>query len=296
MKERKFWGWGYEGEGLSDAEVEQVGTDMHARFGVEPQAVIAPPTLASLTIPEPKLAPPSSLAQLCSQDLRERAVHTLGKSYDDLVRGIQGDYRHAPDVVAYPADERDVERVLAWCSDVKAAAIPFGGGSSVVRGIEPDVGDGYAGTVSVDLRHLDQVLEVDRASRTALIQGGVFGPHLEEQLKPHGLTLRHFPQSFEMSTLGGWIATRSGGHYATLFTHIDEFVEGVRAITPRGPYETRRLPGSGRARPGAPADRLRGDAGHHHRGVDAAPGPAPDSGLRRRSSSSASKTPGPPRG
>ncbi|MBV9169388.1 MAG: FAD-binding oxidoreductase, partial [Chloroflexi bacterium] len=87
--------------------------------------------------------------------------------------------------------------------------------------------------------------EVDRASRSALIEAGALGPHLEEQLKPHGLTLRHFPQSFEMSTLGGWIATRSAGHYATLFTHIEQFVEGVRAITPRGPYETRRLPGSG---------------------------------------------------
>jgi alkyldihydroxyacetonephosphate synthase len=244
-RERKFWGWGYAGEGLSDAEIDQLGRDMHDRFGVEPHPIVAPPDLASLTIPEPRLTAPAALAQLCAQDRRERAVHTLGKSYDDLVRGIRGDYRHAPDVVAYPADEQDVERVLAWCADVKAAAIPFGGGSSVVRGIEPDVGEGYAGTVSVDLRHLDQVLRVDRASRTALIQGGVFGPHLEEQLKPHGLTLRHFPQSFEMSTLGGWIATRSGGHYATLFTHIDEFVEGVRAITPRGAYETRRLPGSG---------------------------------------------------
>jgi alkyldihydroxyacetonephosphate synthase len=245
VKERKFWGWGYAGEGLSDAEVEQVGTDMYARFGVEPQPMAAPPTLDSLSIPEARLAPPTSLAHLCSQDRRERAVHTLGKSYDDLVRGIRGDYRHAPDVVAYPGDEQDIERVIAWCSEVNAAAIPFGGGSSVVRGIEPDVGDGYAGTVSIDVRHLDRVLEVDRASRTALIQGGAFGPHLEEQLKPHGLTLRHFPQSYEMSTLGGWIATRSGGHYATLFTHIDDFVEGVRAITPRGPYETRRLPGSG---------------------------------------------------
>ena len=244
-RERKFWGWGCEGEGLSDQEVEDLGNAMRERFGVEPQSMAAPPDLASLTLPEPRLAPPASLEPLSTQDRRERAVHALGKSYDDLVRGMRGDYGNAPDVVAFPRDESDVERVLAWCADAHAAAIPFGGGSSVVRGIEPDVGDGYVGTVSIDLRHLDQVVEVDRTSRTALIQGGVFGPHLEEQLKPHNLTLRHFPQSYEMSTLGGWIATRSGGHYATLFTHIDEFVEGVRAITPRGLYETRRLPASG---------------------------------------------------
>jgi alkyldihydroxyacetonephosphate synthase len=245
QRTRKFWGWGYEGDGLSGPEIEAIGADMLDRFDVQPQPIAAPPPLASLSLPEVRLAPPPAFAALCSQERRERAVHTLGKSYEDLVRGIRGDYRHAPDVVAYPRDEPDVERILAWCAEVHAAAIPFGGGSSVVRGIEPDVGDGYAGTVSLDLRHLDRVLEVDPVSRSALIQGGAFGPHLEDQLKPHGLTLRHFPQSFEMSTLGGWIATRSGGHYATLFTHIDEFVEGVRAITPRGVYETRRLPGSG---------------------------------------------------
>ena len=245
QRTRKFWGWGYEGEGLADGEIEEIGREMRTRFGVEPQRLAAPPALESLSMPSPRLAPPPSLESLCEQGQRERAVHTLGKSYEDLVRGIRGDYGHAPDVVAYPRDEQDLENVLAWCAEARAAAIPFGGGSSVVRGIEPDVGDGYAGTVSVDLRRLNRVVEVDRASRSALIEAGVFGPHLEEQLKPHGLTLRHFPQSFEMSTLGGWIATRSGGHYATLFTHIDEFVQGVRAITPRGVYETRRLPASG---------------------------------------------------
>jgi alkyldihydroxyacetonephosphate synthase len=114
-----------------------------------------------------------------------------------------------------------------------------------VGGVEPDVGDAYAGTVSVDLGHLDRVLEIDRTSRAARIQAGVLGPALEAQLRPHGLTLRHYPQSFEFSTLGGWIATRSGGHYATTYTHIEDFVESLRAVTPRGVIETRRLPGSG---------------------------------------------------
>src|SRR5947209_20218870 len=162
---RKFWGWGYEGEGLANAEVEELGRAMVDRFGVEPRALASPPALAALSLPEPRLRPPPSLEPLCRQDPRERAVHTFGKSYVDLVRGLRGDYRHAPDVVAYPRDEGDVERMLAWCGEKNLAAIPFGGGSSVVRGIEPDVGDGFAGTVSVDLRHLDRVLEVDRASR-----------------------------------------------------------------------------------------------------------------------------------
>ena len=92
---------------------------------------------------------------------------------------------------------------------------------------------------------MDRVLEVDPVSRAARIQAGATGPQLEEQLKRQGLTLRHYPQSFEYSTLGGWIATRAGGHFATLHTHIDDFVESVRAITPRGVWESRRLPGSG---------------------------------------------------
>ena len=129
--------------------------------------------------------------------------------------------------------------------DARAAVIPFGGGSSVVGGVEPAVGDGFAGTISLDLKGLDQVLEVDRTSRAARIQGGILGPALEAALKPHDLTLRHFPQSFECSTLGGWIATRSGGHFATLYTHIDDFVESLRVVTPAGVLESRRLPGSG---------------------------------------------------
>src|SRR5207248_6766918 len=110
---------------------------------------------------------------------------------------------------------------------------------------ECDAGAAFAGVVSIDLGGLDEVLEVDHVSRAALIQAGTLGPALEDQLRPHGYTLRHFPQSFEHSTLGGWLATRSGGHYATHYTHIDDLVESLRAVTPAGVIETRRLPGSG---------------------------------------------------
>ncbi len=113
----------------------------------------------------------------------------------------------------------------------------------MVGGVEPRVPQDAV--VTIDLKRMNRVLEVDPVSRAARIQAGATGPELEEQLKDHGMTLRHFPQSFELSTLGGWIATRAGGHYATLHTHIDDFVESVRAITPAGVWESRRLPGSG---------------------------------------------------
>jgi alkyldihydroxyacetonephosphate synthase len=161
------------------------------------------------------------------------------------VRAFRGRFDHAPDVVAFPRDEAEVEAVLGWCADANAAAIPVGGGTSVVGGVEAAIGDRYEGAVAIDLKRLDRVLEIDRASRAARIQAGATGPSLEEQLRPHGLTLRHFPQSFELSTLGGWIATRAGGHFATLSTHIDDLVESVRAVTLTGIYESRRLPGSG---------------------------------------------------
>ncbi|HTZ71028.1 MAG TPA: FAD-binding oxidoreductase, partial [Acetobacteraceae bacterium] len=102
-----------------------------------------------------------------------------------------------------------------------------------------------APSVTVDMERFGRVLDIDRTSRAALIEAGAYGPDLEAQLKPHGLTLRHFPQSFAYSTLGGWIATRAGGHYATLATHIDDFVENIRMVAPAGTIETRRLPGSG---------------------------------------------------
>src|SRR3954452_13255808 len=192
--------------------------------------------------PPPRLEPPASLAGICSSDRYERVTHAYGKAYRDLVRAFRGRIDHPPDVVARPRDEADVERLLDWCADAGAAAIPFGGGTSVVGGVEPR---GLDRAVSIDMRGLDRVLEVDLESRAALIQAGATGPGLEDQLREHGLTLRHFPQSFEYSTLGGWIVTRAGGHFAPLYTHIDDLVESIRAITPTGEWESRRLPGSG---------------------------------------------------
>lgn len=242
---RRFWGWGYEGEGPTREQQEGIATTLATRFDLDDLQVVEAPTIEEVDLRPPRLTPPSSLEAICSTEPYERAGHTYGKSFRDVVRALERRFEHPPDVVAFPRDEGEVAAVLDWCADADAAAIPYGGGSSVVGGVEGDVGDGYAGVVTVDLRHLDRVVEIDRTSRAARIQAGVYGPALEDQLRPHDLTLRHFPQSFEFSTLGGWIATRSGGHFATLYTHIDEFVEAMRVVTPQGVVETRRLPGSG---------------------------------------------------
>ena len=192
----------------------------------------------------PRASPrPASLA-FCTSDHYDRAAHTYGKSYPELARGLARDYASAPDVVAYPRNEAEIAAVLDWAGGADATVTPFGGGSSVCGGVEPKR-NGHKGAVTIDLREMGKVKEVDKTSRAALIEGGTYGPALEAQLRPHGLTLRHFPQSFEYSTLGGWIATRGGGHFATLYTHIDDLVESLRTVTPKGMLESRRLPGSG---------------------------------------------------
>jgi len=242
---RKFWGWGYEGQGPSREQRESIAALLAARLGTGPLEIVDPPRIEELELRKPRLSPPASLASVCSQTIEDRAAHTYGKGFRDVVRAYRRDYANPPDVVAFPRDEDEIAALLDWCSTQRAVAIPYGGGSSVVGGVESPGDDRYAGAVSIDLSRLDRVLEIDRASRAARIQGGVLGPALEDQLRPHGLTLRHFPQSFEFSSLGGWIATRSGGHFATLYTHIDDFVESLRVMTPTGVVESRRLPGSG---------------------------------------------------
>jgi alkyldihydroxyacetonephosphate synthase len=241
---RKHWGWGYERQQPGAGDMRSAAADIRERlgFGSAPEEPVA---LDAIRLRAPRLAPPPALAEICSTDRYDRVTHALGKAYRDVVRGMRGEIENPPDVVARPRDEAELEGALAWCADTGAAAVPYGGGTSVVGGVEPRIAGDYAGAVSVDLGALDRVLEVDLVSGAARIQAGALGPALEDQLAERGTTLRHFPQSFEYSSLGGWIATRAGGHFATKLTHIDDLVESVRAITPSGEWESRRLPGSG---------------------------------------------------
>jgi len=238
----KHWGWGYEDQQPAPEQVAEIALGLRAHLGFEPADVDQPVPLEEVQLRPPRLEAPGELEEISASDDYARASRALGKAYRDVVRGFRGQFDDPPDVVCSPGDEEELERVLDWACSADAAVIPFGGGTSVVGGVEPR---GLERAVCVDLRRLDRVLEVDRTSRAARIQAGATGPGLEEQLREHELTLRHFPQSFEYSTLGGWIATRAGGHFATLMTHIDDLVESVRALTPAGWWESRRLPGSG---------------------------------------------------
>lgn len=240
-----FWGWGYEDRFPDEDARRGLVAYAEATLGLSGLSPRPLPKLEAIELAPPRLELRGPLAELCTVDRGERIRHTYGRSYRDLMRGFRGDFSVAPDAVAHVRDERDLEALFEYCGRMGIALIPYGGGTSVVSGIEPAVDPSYRAVICADLRALDEVLEVDVVSRAARIQAGATGPRLEAQLAPHGLSLRHFPQSFEFSTLGGWLATRAGGHFATVYTHIDDLAESIRMLTPIGAWESRRLPGSG---------------------------------------------------
>ncbi|MET8834172.1 FAD-binding oxidoreductase [Micromonospora sp. NPDC004540] len=237
---RSWWGWGWADEHPDDAECTAMGALLP---GTLPRPLPIP-QVADLRIARPAVEPPRSLAHQVTADPEARAAHAMGKAYRDVIRALRGRPGRIPDLVARPADDRDVAHLLEWAGDHGVAVIPYGGGSSVTGGVEYR-GDAHRAVLSLDLTAMDRVLEIDTDSRAARIQAGALGPALENQLRPHGLTLRHFPQSFEFSTLGGWLATRAGGHYATVHTHIDDFVQSLRVVTPAGAGTSWQLPASG---------------------------------------------------
>ncbi|MFC8014914.1 FAD-binding oxidoreductase [Streptomyces cinereoruber] len=240
LRPRSWWGWGYADAHPADAECVAMGALLPGTFN-RPLPI---PRIADLSIAGPAVAPPPSLAHLITADPRARAAHAMGKAYRDVIRALRGRPGRIPDLVAHPTDDQDVADLLDWAGEHEVAVIPFGGGSSVVGGVEYR-GDAHRAVLSLDLTSMGRVLEIDTAGRSARIQAGALGPELEAQLRPCGLTLRHFPQSFEFSTLGGWLATRAGGHYATVRTHIDDFVQCLRVVTPAGASASWRLPASG---------------------------------------------------
>jgi alkyldihydroxyacetonephosphate synthase len=219
---------------------------LREELGVDPGVSTPSVSLEQVRLSDAAL--PDGLADRLSgielvDDRESRVSHALGKSYPDLVRIRSGDGSSAPDAVVRPASAEEVARVLAACQEAEVAVVPFGGGSSVVGGVEP-LRDGFAAAVSLDLARMEGILDVDRESLTAKLDPGLFGPVLEARLQGRGLTLGHFPQSFEFSTVGGWVATRSAGQASTGYGRIDELVEGVRCISPTGEIRTKAVPAS----------------------------------------------------
>ncbi len=244
-RRRSFYGWGYEDERVEEAEIREFERAWSRLLGVESFTPVAPPRLDEIALREPRIAVPASLAPICSQDRHERLYHTYGAGTVDVALAMRGEFRNPPDIVAFPRTEDDLVDLCDWAGSRGVAVVPYGGGTSVVGGVNPPEHDRYRGVLTVDMKHFDRVLEVDETSQSARIQAGVTGPSMERQLKSYGLTLRFFLQAWEFSTLGGWIATRAAGHFATAYTQIDDHVQSLRVITPGGVVASRRFPCSG---------------------------------------------------
>lgn len=239
---RSWWGWGRQDEHLDREALTGLAEEIRRRFDTDDVTVRDATSVEALEVPPPRIEAPDALRHLVDGDPAARARAAHGQAFRDVVRAFHGELDAFPDVVVAPRDEDDVAAVLGWCADVGAACVPRGGGTSVVGGVNPLA---ERPTVVLETSGMSGVTEVDRGSLAARVRGGTSGPDLEDALRPHGLTLRFYPQSWEFSTVGGWIATRAGGHDATLRTHIDDLVESVRAVTPRGRWESTRLPASG---------------------------------------------------
>lgn len=238
----RVWGWGDPADAPTTASLDALAPFVTAVTGVAAQPPLTPADLPVLAPSRHLGTLPPSLRAIASDDPVDRARHGTGRSYRDLVRALAGRVDSPPDLVLRPRDEQGVVDVLSWASERAVPVVPFGGGSSVVGGVEPR---GLPDAVSLDLSCLTGLVEVDGVSRAVRLRAGTSGPAAEAALRPHGLTLRFYPQSFERSTVGGWLATRAAGHFSTRLTHVDDLVESVRAVTPVGVWESRRLPGSG---------------------------------------------------
>ena len=248
----RWWGWGTRDQSYS-LEGRTAFWPMVQQWLELPDDLLAhgtpPVSLEEITLRPSRLDDPmvASLRRSMGEDAvhldkRARVEHAYGKSYRDLLRIRAGYIPNPPDVVVYPQGQHEIVTLLAWAADRDVVIVPFGGGSSVLGGVEPPVEE--RPVVSLDMACLDTVREIDPRSRTARIQAGATGPEIEAQLNPRGFTLGHFPQSFEFSTLGGWIATRSAGQNSIGYGKIEHMTMAVRAVTPTGIIETKNTPAS----------------------------------------------------
>lgn len=179
----------------------------------------------------------------CVTDDHARLLRAGGKSTLDLLRRNGTGVQDAPDAVLLPADEEEIATILQHCARSSIAVVPFGGGTSVVGGLDPERGD-FKAVVSLDLRRLDALHGVDEVSGEAELGAGVTGPDAEKLLGAHGFSLGHYPQSFQFATIGGFAATRSSGQDSAGYGRFDDMVRGLRVVTPAGVLDLGRAPAS----------------------------------------------------
>ena len=218
----KWWGWG-----APDVEANP-SPEFLSRLDQE----LGPsqPT-AAIRRPPPLTAPrPVSLPCRALNDDATRLTYAAGRSYLDLIRLRSLQAIDSVDAVAFPESPAEIAALLTMKN---VAVVPFGGGTSVVGGVAPLRGKHQA-VVALDMSGLDKILDIDRTSMTVTAEAGIFGPQLEAAVQAHGLTLGHYPQSFEYSTLGGWLATRSAGQESTRYGRIEDLVSRIAVATPAG--------------------------------------------------------------
>jgi alkyldihydroxyacetonephosphate synthase len=244
-------GWGLAGHKNPLASREDVWTWLARELGMPSLLATPARPLEDIALPPTRLAPGARTAfatiigaERVRDDNYERAFHARGRSYHDLLRMRAGDLSTAPDAVLYPRGQDEVLSLLAFASENAIAVVPFGGGTSVVGGVTGTPGS-FKSVVTVDLSGMDRVIDIDLVSRTATAACGIYGPALEKALSEKGMTLGHYPQSFEFSTLGGWIAHRGAGQQSSRYGRPQDWLVSAKLATPRGLFATESFPASG---------------------------------------------------
>jgi alkyldihydroxyacetonephosphate synthase len=245
----KWWGWGDPAKHYDLTGRPLFWPQLKEKLDFPDEPFFFPPKFEEVELPQDRLSRShiDELQKILSEERvvlsrEEKLSHTYGKSYHDLVRVRRGVFPEVPDAVLYPQEEEEIERILGWASRNHVAIVPRGGGTSVTGGVEAIRGAAHQGLVVIDLRQLDQVLAIHKRSLLADVQAGILGPALEKRLQDEGLTLSHYLESFEYSTVGGWVAARSAGQQSTLYGKIEDLVESVRLLTPGGTIQTAHLP------------------------------------------------------
>jgi alkyldihydroxyacetonephosphate synthase len=243
----RWWGWG--------APAHAPGLPAHALEFLRETVGIAerprpPVALSRVQLPAPRILP-AALASLrevvgaahVRDGHAERVLHAAGKGYPDLVRLRAGEPEGAPDAIVYPGSHEQLRALLELCARSSLAVVPFGGGTSVVGGVAPLRGS-HGGVLALDTSRMADVLELDERSATVTVQGGMRAPALERRLAAHGLTLGHFPQSFEYVSLGGCAATRSAGQASSGYGAIEKMILGLRLAAPAAEIALPPIPAS----------------------------------------------------